>query len=357
MIGRGAKLVIAVKVLPVVLVLALLALFVAAIVTEDDAEAQGLSGIACTTEPGGAQSVAGFGPDSVTIAAEIVAAGKEMGLPQRAWVIAVATGMVESSLRNLSHGDTAGPDSRGVFQQRDSWGPLSVRMNPRESAKLFYQRLVALTNPTWDQDTFSNAAQRVQISAFGWKYGEFEAKANQMVGAVEGIRCTSSGGLPPGVALPANPKAAIIVKAALEQVGVDYAWGGGNAAGPTRGTSDNGGAADAHKDYNKIGFDCSGLALFAYAKIGVAVPHQTQVMWDAFQPAITDRAKLQAGDLLMLGTHRSTRLVHHVGIYLGDGAVVEAPQSGMKVQVRQDIWAPDSNYADQFVGALRPGVV
>lgn len=134
MIGRGTKLVIALKVSPVLLVLALLALFAVAIVTEDDAEAQGLTGVVCTTGDGGtAQSVAGYGPDSLKIASEIVAAGKEMGLPQRAWVIAVATGMVESSLRNLPYGDEAGKDSRGVFQQRDSWGPVSVRMKDRKS--------------------------------------------------------------------------------------------------------------------------------------------------------------------------------------------------------------------------------
>ena len=49
--------------------------------------------------------------------------------------------LTESSLRNVDHGDTAGPDSRGLFQQRDGWGPLDVRMDPAGAAGLFYAAL------------------------------------------------------------------------------------------------------------------------------------------------------------------------------------------------------------------------
>ncbi|WP_189061561.1 C40 family peptidase [Longimycelium tulufanense] len=343
---------------PITLVFSLLGLFIVAIVSDDQAEAAGRRGMVCTTEGDGATgTVAGMAGEQLKNASEIVAAGKEMGLPQRAWVIAVATAMQESTLRNIGYGDAAGPDSRGLFQQRDSWGPLAVRMNPRESAKLFYRALIKV--PNWESLPLTVAAQKVQRSAFPSAYAKWEQKAMEVVGAVEGIRCTSSGaaGLPPGITLPDNPKAATVVKAALSQVGVDYAWGGGNANGPTKGIRD-GGVADSFGDYNKIGFDCSGLALYAYSQIGVMLPHNTQLMWNQFQPAITDRAKLQPGDLLMLGgRERSTSNVHHVGIYLGGGKVVEAQKSGTKVMVRDNIWDPSSNYAGEFVGALRPGVV
>lgn len=73
----------------------------------------------------------------------------ERGLNARDAVIAVMTAMTESSLINVEHGDEAGPDSRGLFQQRDGWGPLEVRMDPAGATGLF---LNSLTNP--DLKTF-----------------------------------------------------------------------------------------------------------------------------------------------------------------------------------------------------------
>src|SRR5699024_7220821 len=70
----------------------------------------------------------------------------------------------ESNLVNVDHGDAAGPDSRGLFQQRDPWGPRAVRMDPAGAAGLFFDRLVRLSGwrvlPPW------LAAQQVQHSAF-----------------------------------------------------------------------------------------------------------------------------------------------------------------------------------------------
>lgn len=49
------------------------------------------------------------------------------------------TAMGPSSLTVVDHGDAAGPDSRGLFQQRASWGTYAHRMNPAKSAAQFYQ--------------------------------------------------------------------------------------------------------------------------------------------------------------------------------------------------------------------------
>lgn len=70
------------------------------------------------------------------------------------------------------------------------------------------------------------------------------------------------------VSLPTNPRAETVINRALGLLGVTYAWGGGDANGPTRGIRD-GAVADRHGDYAKVGFDRSGLALYAYAGIGV----------------------------------------------------------------------------------------
>lgn len=336
--------------LPFVMVAALV-IFV--VIDEQPASADGLTGVVCApaTTPGG--TVAGFSGDQLKNAALIVAAGKEMAVPQRGWVIAVATAMTESSLINVPYGDDVGPDSRGLFQQRDHWGPLSVRMDPKGSAKLFYTQMLKV--PDWQTKPLAKVAQAVQNSGLPDAYAKWEPKAMMVVGHVENIKCTSGGNLPPGIRLPSNPKAATVIKAALAQLGVPYAWGGGNAAGPTLGIRD-GGVADQHGDYMKVGFDCSGLALYAYAQIGVAVPHQTMAIWRAFQPAITNRSQIQPGDLILLSTGPG-HLSHHVGIYLGDDKVVEAPQSGSVVRIKENIWAPGSNYLNEFAGAVRPGMV
>lgn len=113
-----------------------------------------------------------------------------------------------------------------------------------------------------------------------------------------------------------------VVNRALSQLGVPYAWGGGDANGPTRGIRD-GGVADRHGDYNKIGFDCSGLMIYAFAGIGKALPHYTGYQYTAGpQFPVATR---QRGDMLFWPGH--------VALYLGDGLMVEAPQSGDVVKI------------------------
>ncbi|MDV8000248.1 NlpC/P60 family protein [Rhodococcus sp. IEGM 1408] len=113
-----------------------------------------------------------------------------------------------------------------------------------------------------------------------------------------------------------------VVNRAMSQLGVPYAWGGGDAKGPTRGIRD-GGVADQYGDYNKIGFDCSGLMIYAFAGIGKALPHYTGYQYTAGpQHPVATR---QRGDMLFWPGH--------VALYLGDGKMVEAPQSGDVVKV------------------------
>ncbi len=74
-------------------------------------------------------------------AAHIIKVGRDMKLDDRAIAIGLMTAMGESTLINVAHGDKAGPDSRGLFQQRNGWGPLAVRMDPQSAARLFFAEL------------------------------------------------------------------------------------------------------------------------------------------------------------------------------------------------------------------------
>ncbi|SHF80672.1 hypothetical protein [Geodermatophilus nigrescens] len=116
-----------------------------------------------------------------TNAQTIAAVGKERGLPERAIVIALATAMQESTLRNLDYGDR---DSLGLFQQRPSqgWGTPAQVQDPVYAAGQFYDRLVRV--PGWDTMRLTEAAQLVQRSGFPELYQQHEPLAAALTAAL-----------------------------------------------------------------------------------------------------------------------------------------------------------------------------
>ncbi len=114
-------------------------------------------------------------------AAVIVRVGQELGVPQYGIVIALATAMQESSLRNLSWGDR---DSVGLFQQRPSsgWGTSADLQIPSHAARLFYVGRAGYTRGlldirAWQDMTLTRAAQAVQISGHPDAYAKWETSA------------------------------------------------------------------------------------------------------------------------------------------------------------------------------------
>lgn len=116
-------------------------------------------------------------------AATIISVGVSRGLPVRAWVIAVATAMQESTLRNLPGGDR---DSVGLFQQRPSqgWGTVAQLTDPLYAAGKFYDKLVTI--PSWQTLSLAEAAQAVQTSAFPDAYAQWEPEAVTLVQTLTG---------------------------------------------------------------------------------------------------------------------------------------------------------------------------
>ena len=118
-------------------------------------------------------------------AAVIVQVGHELGVSSQGIVIALATAMQESTLRNLTWGDR---DSVGLFQQRPSagWGTVTQLTTPSYAARLFYG---GISNPNagrtrglldirgWESMSLTVAAQSVQISEFPDAYAQWEASA------------------------------------------------------------------------------------------------------------------------------------------------------------------------------------
>jgi cell wall-associated NlpC family hydrolase len=147
-----------------------------------------------------------------------------------------------------------------------------------------------------------------------------------------------------GAALPPSSGGVrTVINRAMSQLGVPYAWGGGNAYGPTRGIRD-GGVADSYGDYNKIGFDCSGLMIYAFAGAGFRLPH-----YSGYQARAGRRVPLSQkapGDMLFWATRGR---IHHVALYIGNGRMIEAPYSGSRVRVTSVRYGGIVGYATRLL--------
>ncbi len=128
--------------------------------------------------------IAGFDHDQLVNAAWIMKAAVDLGLSLRDQRIGVMTAIGESTLRVLEHGDAAGPDSRGLFQQRDNgaWGSLADRMDPYTSATNFFTALARIGGRASMQPTI--VAHRVQANADPYHYTPFWKPAVQIVAAL-----------------------------------------------------------------------------------------------------------------------------------------------------------------------------
>ena len=122
----------------------------------------------------------------------------------------------------------------------------------------------------------------------------------------------------PNISIPtANTVGAQALQAAITREGDPYVWG---AAGPGE-------------------FDCSGLVVWAYAQEGIALPHYTGSLWNSGMHVA--RSDLEPGDLVFFFSD-----ISHVGIYIGDGMMIDAPNFGVPVHVEAVYWSA-------YVGAVR----
>jgi cell wall-associated NlpC family hydrolase len=78
------------------------------------------------------------------------------------------------------------------------------------------------------------------------------------------------------------------------------------------------------------GFDCSGLVMYVYHKVGVNLPHSSRLQYGYGRPV--SRSELQPGDLVFFYSP-----ISHVGIYIGDGQMINAAGTGKGVRI-DDVW-------------------
>ncbi|MEU1073592.1 MULTISPECIES: NlpC/P60 family protein [unclassified Streptomyces] len=287
--------------------------------------------------------------EQVPNAQTIVATGRSLDVPQRGQIVALATAMQESRLRNLDSGDR---DSLGLFQQRPSmgWGTAQQIRDPVYASERFYKALLKVKG--WQQMTVTQAAQAVQASGFPDAYAQWEPLATALQKAIAATfpggekdqpakdgdtskdtkaptsGCGPSedgssygripeGSVPKGYTIPkdADPKARTAIDWAMHQLGTLYQWGGSCTA--------------AHGPDPMGRCDCSSLMQQAYAKAGINLSRTTYTQVNEGKAVSPD--KLRPGDLIF---SRGTAAVpEHVGMFMGTGLVIEAPRTGKPVRI------------------------
>jgi cell wall-associated NlpC family hydrolase len=277
----------------------------------------------CVSSVTGLGQVQGLDADQLSNARTIIAAGAALQVPDRGVVVALATAMQESTLRNLTYGDR---DSVGLFQQRPSsgWGTVAELTTPATAARKFYAALIEV--PGWESMPVTVAAQRVQRSAFPLAYAKWEALAGALVSATGGgianLSCSSA----LGVATPSGATGDML-RVALGQQGKPYVWG---ATGPDS-------------------FDCSGLIVYSWRMAGYRSSVRTSEQMFGVSDPVPMGAE-QPGDLVF--GHFAAAGPGHVMIVVRPGLAVEAPSTGDVVKL-----IPYTRAGGWVLGRLRPGVL
>ena len=180
-----------------------------------------------------------------------------------------------------------------------------------------------------DQDQRARQTADQQLAMVGTLQTQLNAKKQAINAAIDRVNSAAmqqamsiftQTGQYPDISIPtANTVGAQALTAALTRRGDPYVWG---AAGPGQ-------------------FDCSGLVVWAFAQEGISLPHFTGDLWNS--GVHIPRADLEPGDLVFFFAD-----ISHVGIYLGNGLMVDAPDFGEAVQVQPVFWSA-------YVGAVRIG--
>ncbi|MEU6815541.1 NlpC/P60 family protein [Streptomyces sp. NPDC046860] len=303
----------------------------------------------------GTVSVPGLGDPAEQIpnAKTIQATGVAMNIPARGQIVALATALQESGLRNLTYGDR---DSLGLFQQRPSqgWGTANEILDPVHASTMFYKALEKVSG--WQSLSVTEAAQAVQKSGFPEAYAKWEPLASALQQAMEPLlskagatspsptpsgpdstagpppstagACTAGGdgtdfgtippgAVPAGYKIPADapPKVQTAIRWALGQLGTPYQWGGS--------------CTDSHGPDPMGRCDCSSLMQQSYKAAGLTLTRTTYTQVKEGKPVSVDA--LKPGDLVF--TEGTAEVPEHVGMVVGKGLIVHAPHTGDVVRL------------------------
>ncbi|MFD7204395.1 C40 family peptidase [Streptomyces sp. NPDC059893] len=314
-------------------------------------------------------SVAGLDDPTVQIpnAKTIQATGVAMKVPARGQIVALATAQQESGLRNLDYGDR---DSLGLFQQRPSqgWGTATQVRDPVQASTKFYEELLSVSG--WQSMTVTQAAQAVQQSGSPDAYATWLPLATALQKAIakslskestsfkSGSKDTQdgesdslpsgcgtgedgsafgpipAGSVPKGYKVPTDAPKSVrkAIRWGLGQLGTPYQWGGE--------------CSDPHGQDPMGRCDCSSLMQASYEAGGVSISRTTYTQVKEGKAAGLDA--LKPGDLLF--TRGTAEAPEHVGMFIGEGLILQAPHTGDVVKISPIAdWRPDALAARRIV--------
>ncbi|WP_432198564.1 C40 family peptidase [Streptomyces sp. bgisy027] len=301
----------------------------------------------------GSVSVSGLDDpeEQIPNAETIQATGIAMKVPARGQIVALATALQESGLRNLDYGDR---DSLGLFQQRPSqgWGTAAEVRDPVHASTKFYEGLLKVSG--WQSMTIAQAAQEVQKSGYPEAYATWEPLATALQKAIaksldqngssgegsgtggEAEQTASAtatacgtgedgssfgtipaGSVPDGYTIPASAPKSVrtAIRWGIGQLGTPYQWGG---------------TCSAPHGQDPMGrCDCSSLMQAAYKAGGVSISRTTYTQVKEGKAVSVDA--LKPGDLLF--TRGTAAVPEHVGMFIGQGLILQAPHTGDVVKI------------------------
>ena len=206
-----------------------------------------------------------------------------------------------------------------VKAESDQEKVVAERASQRASIQSQLAERQVLYSSIKDQITQLEAAERERQARLA---AQARAAAKNHQPAPEPAPSSGLSGGSPTPSAPAPPPSShsSVVSIALQYLGVPYVWGGASPSG----------------------FDCSGLTMYAYAKVGVYLPHNAAMQYGMGTPV--SRSQLAPGDLVFFNG------LSHVGMYIGGGRFVHAPHTGdvVKISSLSEYW-----YAATYVGARR----
>jgi peptidoglycan DL-endopeptidase CwlO len=171
-----------------------------------------------------------------------------------------------------------------------------------------------------EQTAAQQEAKATTLSAaMSKKVGQIQARENVLNSSAfsQALAIFQQTGHYPDIQVTGDSLGEQALRWALTRLGDAYVWG---AAGPTT-------------------FDCSGLVMWAYAHVGISLQHFTGEQWNEGEHI--SRSQLEPGDLVFFFQD-----ISHVGMYVGNGMMVDAPTFGQPVQIQPVLW-------NAYVGAVR----
>ena len=221
---------------------------------------------------------------------------------------------------------TTGDGPAGAFLGAESPAALLQQLTMLDHIARGHQRDIRALNEATDQHEKHRAQLRALSSRQAAQDRELSvtrATIEGALGQLQSLRTRAYGGRATRASgkrefyVPIFPSDAggAALRYAFQQMGKDYRWA---AAGPNA-------------------FDCSGLVLASWRTVGRSLPHSAALQYRSVKHV--QRTELRPGDLVFY-----FRDIHHVAMYAGEGRVIEAPQAGEKVSIRQMDFAPIAGY-------------